>query len=278
MPEQRPDAASVNGLIGPDDPSPCSVVNEGGMAPVVVCCDHASAAVPKALGTLGLDAVEFDRHIAYDIGAAEVAARLAARFDAPAVLAGYSRLVIDCNRPLDDHTSVRIISDGTVVPGNRHLTPEEIEARADAFFHPYHRAIAAQVGRRRIDGILPVVLSVHSYTGEMNGVARPWQLGVLSGEDRRIADPLLAALQADPGLCVGDNKPYSGRGLFGYTIEAHALPDGLPHVLLEFRQDEVDSEAKAHAWADRVADALYPILDDPGLRRPFDGSACDGGN
>jgi predicted N-formylglutamate amidohydrolase len=265
-------------LIGPDDPPPCSVVNEGGAASVVVCCDHASAAVPRSLGTLGLDASELDRHIAYDIGAAQVAVRLAARLDAPAVLAGYSRLVIDCNRTLDDHTSVRIISDGTVVPGNRHLAPEEIEARAEVFFRPYHRAIAEQVGRRRANGLVPVVLSVHSYTGEMNGIARPWQLGVLSGDDRRIADPLLAALAADPALCVGDNKPYSGRDLYGYTIETHALPAGLPNVLLEFRQDQVDSETKAHAWADRVADTLQPILRDPFLVGSFAGSASDGGD
>lgn len=277
MSQQRTAAASFQGLIGPGDPPPCRVVNADGRAAVVLCCDHASPAVPKALGTLGLAPAEFSRHIAYDIGAAAVAARLAEHFDAPAVLAGYSRLVIDCNRPLDDHTSVRIISDGTVVPGNRHLGIAEIEARAEAFFRPYHEAIAVQIARRRAAGAVPVILSVHSYTGTMSGMARPWQLGVLSGEDRRIADPLLAALTADPALCIGDNKPYSGRGLYGYTIETHALPAGLPNVLLEFRQDEIDSEAKAHAWADRVADAMQPILRDPALRRPFEESPRHGG-
>ena len=256
------------GLIGPNDPPPFSVFNEHGAASVVICCDHASAVIPESLGTLGLSEGDLGRHIAFDIGAAWVARRLAERLDAPAILSGYSRLVIDCNRPLDDHTSVRIISDGTVVPGNRRLEPEVLEARAQAFFWPYQRAIGEQVRRQRECGVMPAVISVHSYTGEMNGISRPWQLGILSGEDRRIAAPLLAKFVADGELCVGDNQPYSGRGQFGYTIETHALPCGLPNVLLEFRQDEVDSVEKAHAWGDRVADALRPILDGEALKKP----------
>jgi predicted N-formylglutamate amidohydrolase len=150
-----------------------------------------SSVAPKSLGTLGIDPSEFDLHIAVDIGAADVARRLAQAFDAPAILAGYSRLVIDYNRPLDDHTSVPVISDGTVIPGNRRLTSAEQDARANAFFWPYHRATATAIAGRRDGERCPVVLSIHSYTGEMNGMTHPWQLGVLSGWDRRITEPLL---------------------------------------------------------------------------------------
>ena len=263
-------------LIGAEDPQPFELVNPAGKTQIVICSDHASNVVPKSLGTLGLDPSEFDRHIAVDIGAADVARRLAQTFDAPAILAGYSRLVIDYNRPLDDHTSVRVISDGTVIPGNRRLTSNELDARANAFFWPYHGAIAAAIAERRDGKRCPVVLSIHSYTGEMNGVNRPWQLGVLSGWDRRIADPLLRGLQERGGITIGDNEPYSGLDLYGYTIETHALPASLPNVLLEFRQDEIDSIEKAHAWADKVAEVLRPILECPEIHVPYVGERSDG--
>lgn len=276
MLENATTATSPELLLGPEDPPAFELFNEDGKAQIVICSDHAGRAVPRALATLGLDASEFDRHIALDIGAADVARRLAERFDAPAVLAGYSRLVIDCNRPLDDHTSVRVISDGTVIPGNRNLAPEALDARANAVFWPYHRAIAATIAARRDGRRCPVILSIHSYTGEMNGIRRPWQLGVLSSWDRRIADPLLAGLQANKDLSIGDNKPYSGRDLYGYTIETHALPVGLPNVLLEFRQDEIDTPEKARIWADRVADILSPILERPDVHVSFEGDRING--
>lgn len=258
-------------LLGREDAPPFEVVNANGSSHIIICSDHASTRIPAKLGTLGLPASELDRHIAYDIGAADVARRLAKVFDAPAILAGYSRLVIDCNRPLDDHTSVRVISDGTVIPGNRRLSTAELDARASAIFLPYQQAIADTVAARTENGQCPIVISVHSYTGEMNGVARPWDLGVLSGWDRRIADPLLAALSADSALTIGDNQPYSGMDLYGYTIETHALPAGLPNVLLEFRQDGVDTVEKANIWADRVAARMKPILEDPSLYIPYSG-------
>jgi predicted N-formylglutamate amidohydrolase len=276
MLENETFGAAGTDLIGAEDPPPFELVNPAGKAQVVICSDHASSIVPKPLGSLGLDPSEFGRHIAVDIGAADVARRLAQAFDAPAVLAGYSRLVIDYNRPLDDHTSVRVISDGTVIPGNRRLTSAELDARANAFFWPYHRAIAGAIAERRDGERCPVVLSIHSYTGEMNGIARPWQLGVLSGWDRRIADPLLHGLQDRDEFTIGDNEPYSGLDLYGYTIETHALPVGLPNVLLEFRQDEIDNIEKANAWADIVAEVLRPILERPEVHVPYTGERSAG--
>lgn len=272
MLDEETGAIDGDKLLGPDDPAPFEVVNPAGKSQIVICSDHASARIPRAMENLGLEPSELERHIAVDIGAADVARRLAEFFDAPAVLAGYSRLVIDCNRPLDDHTSVRVISDGTVIPGNRRLSSVQLDARAHAVFWPYHRAIAAEVAARRDGSRCPVILSIHSYTGVMNGVARPWQLGVLSSWDRRIADPLLEAMRADKGLTIGDNQPYTGLDLYGYTIETHALPVGLPNVLLEFRQDDIGTPEKAKVWAERVALALRPILDDPELHVPYSGA------
>ena len=246
-------------LLLPGDPAPFTVVNPDGRANVVLVCDHGGDAVPGALGGLGLDPALLARHIAWDIGAAAVTRGLAARLGAPALLAGYSRLVIDLNRPLDDLTSIREISDGVVIPGNRRLSPADIEARVDAIYQPYHEAVAAAVAARPGASLL----SVHSFTPAMKGVARPWHIGVLYNADARIAAPLMAALARDPDLCVGDNKPYSGFDLFGKTIETHALPAGLPNVLLEFRQDLIDTQRGAAHWAGVVAEALSPILAAP---------------
>src|SRR5689334_13164883 len=84
----------------------------------LVICDHASNAIPPGFGTLGLKREALDRHIAYDIGAAEATRALAGLINAPAVLSTYSRLLIDPNRGLDDPTLVMRYSDGAIVPGN----------------------------------------------------------------------------------------------------------------------------------------------------------------
>jgi len=59
-------------------------------SPGVLVCDHASNAIPAALASLGLGPSGSVPAHRLDIGAAVIARLLAARLDAPAVLAGYS--------------------------------------------------------------------------------------------------------------------------------------------------------------------------------------------
>lgn len=257
----------AGGLLGPDDPAPYTVIEARGRPSAVLLCDHASNAIPAALGDLGLDREVRQRHIAWDIGAAEVTRHLAAMLSAPAVLSGYSRLVVDCNRAPDDPTSMRQISDGVIVPGNRSLDTADRARRAASCFYPYHRKVAETIERLASQGIVPAVISVHSCTPSMRGVHRPWHVGVLSGRDRRMSDLLIAELSHDPDLCVGDNKPYSGLDPHGYTIETHALPAGRPNVLLEIRQDLVATSEGAREWAGRVGRALAAVLGHPDIRR-----------
>lgn len=247
------------------DPDPFTQLNPEGAAPVVLICDHASHAVPRALGGLGLPPDALRQHIGWDIGAAEVVGHLARLLDAPAVLSGVSRLVIDCNRALDNPTSIPEESDGVPVPGNRGLDPAARAARADAWYRPYHRAVETTIAHRRAMGPAPAVLSVHSFTPEMDGFARPWQVGVLWGWDDRIPAPLLAALRAERDLCVGDNEPYSARDNVGSSMARHAERAGLPHALIELRQDLIATPAGARAWAGRLARLLSPILADRSL-------------
>ena len=254
-------------LIGPEDPPVFTVVNASAPRPVLLLADHASNALPKALDNLGLGPEPLGRHIAYDIGLAWLTRRLSELLQAPAILHGYSRLLIDPNRPLDDPTSICSISDGQVVPGNRSIGPDAAADRADAVFHPYHAAVEGLLRGCGAQGTVPALISLHSFTPSLKGFPRPWHVGVLWAEDDRVPVPLMDRLARDPSLCVGDNQPYSGMQRYGYTIETHALPQGRPNALIEVRQDLIDTQAKAEAWALRLADALAPVLDASALYR-----------
>ncbi|HJS32424.1 MAG TPA: N-formylglutamate amidohydrolase [Alphaproteobacteria bacterium] len=253
-------------LLAPDEAPAVEIVHSEGAAGFLLCCDHASRRVPRVLGDLGLPPAAFDRHIAWDIGAADVARLLSHRFDAPLVMSGYSRLVIDLNRRHDDPTSIPEVSDGVLVPANRAITPEERRRRRDALFRPYHATIEAALARLAKRVAVPAIVSIHSCTPVFKGFERPWHIGVLWNEDDRLARPLMARLAARGDVSVGDNQPYSARDGHGYTMRAHAEAPGLPHVLLEIRQDLIDTHRGAERWAQLLADELAPLLADPGLR------------
>ncbi len=247
-------------LIGAGEPSAFNWLNAGGKAPVLLVCDHASRRIPQALGNLGLSDAELSRHIGWDIGAAEVTACLAKALDAPAVLTGYSRLVIDCNRRIEDASSIPEISDGTKVPGNDALSLSARQQRIDSLYHPYHAAIDQSLKKFVDRGQVPAFISVHSCTPVMGGRQRPWHIGVLSNRDLRLAAPLIESLATDDKLVIGDNEPYSGKSEAGYTIQAHAEKRGIPHVMLEIRQDLIGDTAGAQHWAYIIEKALRQVL------------------
>src|SRR5262245_66438536 len=112
---------------------------------VVLIADHAYRELPDEYGDLGLPAAEFDRHIAYDIGVEMVTSRLAGLLGAPAVMARFSRLLVDPNRGEDDPTLIRQLYDGTIVPGNYRIDPEERERRLHGYYRPYPDAMAAMI-------------------------------------------------------------------------------------------------------------------------------------
>jgi len=226
---------------------------------IIVLCDHAGNDLPADYGTLGLGAGELRRHIAYDIGAAAVVRRLAQELGAPAALTRYSRLLIDCNRGLDDPTLVMRISDGAVVPANRHLDASERERRIARYYTPYHAAIERLIDEALAIGVPPMLLSVHSFTDHWRGQLRPWHAGVLWDKDPRLARRLIGALAELPGLIVGDNEPYSGR-LKGDTLWRHGTQRGLPHAIVEIRQDLIATEAGQQEWGERLAAVLTGLL------------------
>lgn len=251
-------------LIGPDDPPPFILVKPEATRPILLVCDHASRAIPRSLGTLGLDAAALTKHIAWDIGAAELTRRLAQRLNAPAVLASYSRLVIDLNRQPGDPQSILEVSDGVVIPGNVGRDPEAQEARAEAFHWPYHHAVDQAFARLRRAGPEPLFFSVHTFTPSLGGEDRFWDLGVLWNRDPRIAVPLIEILREREGLHVGDNQPYSGKDI-AYTLNLHAGAAGLAHCAIEVRQDHCESAAGLDHFADLLAHALERIMAMPNL-------------
>ena len=256
----------ASALLGPDEPPAFTVLNPEALRPILLVCDHASRAVPRALGSLGLDDAALSRHIAWDIGAAELTRRLADRLGAPAVLAGYSRLVIDVNRQPGDPQSILAVSDGVVIPGNTALTDAAQEARAETFHWPYHHAVDQAFARLRRAGPEPLFFSVHTFTPSLGGTDRLWDLGVLWNRDPRIAVPLIEILRETAGLHVGDNEPYSGKDI-AYTLNLHAGAAGLAHCAIEVRQDHCEGAFGLQRFADLLAGALERILAMPNVHR-----------
>jgi predicted N-formylglutamate amidohydrolase len=232
---------------------------------ILLVCDHATNEMPAAYQNLGLSCPDLGRHIAWDIGAAEVTRRLANRLGAPAVLTRFSRLLIDANRGQDDPTLVMRLSDGRVIPGNARADAAEIAKRCRLYWQPYRRAVSTQIETMIAQGTIPVLLSLHSFTPTWKGTERPWPVGILWDSDARLARPLIEALTA-AGLQVGDNEPYDGA-LRGDTLDTEATRRGLAGCLVEIRQDLIAETAGAAAWADLLAELLAPLLGRPEVHR-----------
>ena len=226
---------------------------------ILILCDHAENTIPEPFANLGLRSEDLNRHIAYDLGAAPVAERLAKLLSAPALISCFSRLLIDPNRGLDDPTLIMQISDGLVVPGNAALDEAAIAARVARYYTPYHQAIERAIDAGIAAGKPPVVVSVHSFTQAWKGVPRPWSVGVLWDKDPRLALPLLEGLRTIPGILVGDNAPYTGQ-LKGDTLYRHGTRRGLAHALIEVRQDLILGPEGQAEWARRLAEVLRKVV------------------
>jgi predicted N-formylglutamate amidohydrolase len=235
-----------------------TVAGTGGLG-LILLCDHAANRLPPEYGDLGLPAAEFERHIAYDIGARDLTLGLAQRLAAPAVLSRYSRLLIDINRGMDDPTLIMRLSDGAVVPGNAGVDDAERERRIARFHRPYHDAVRAAIAEVQARGLTPFLLSIHSFTPVWRGWQRPWHAGILWDKGEQEARALIAGLAAEGDLVVGDNEPYHGA-LEGDTLHTHGTLTGLPHALLEVRQDLIADKSGVDEWVERVAKVVGPFM------------------
>lgn len=240
------------GLLEAEEP-PALVVNGDGRSPYVLICEHGSNRLPRRLGSLGLAAADLERHIAWDLGAEQVARRLSRLTDAPLVLQRYSRLAYDCNRPPDSADAMPEISETTAVPGNRNLSPGEKLARIGELYRPFHAAVADLLDRRAAGGVRSVVVSVHSFTPVYKGERRTVELGILFDRDRSLSHRLMPCFAA---VDARYNEPYGPSDGVLHTLNLHAAPRGLAHAMIEIRNDFLSDERGQLGWAERLAAAF----------------------
>ncbi|MFK4510333.1 N-formylglutamate amidohydrolase [Bradyrhizobium daqingense] len=250
---------ALSQLLGADEVHPVHEVSVGGQSPFLLTSDHYGRALPRALGDLGVAESELVRHIAWDIGIAGVAERLAKLLDAHLIAQRYSRLVIDCNRPPAAVSSIPVISEATAIPRNEGISASEREARRREIFAPYHDRIDAAISRRLRDERPTVLVSLHSFTPVYAGVARPWHIGALYNRDTVLPQLLLKHLRSESDLVVGDNEPYAVSDLTDYTIPVHGEARGLVNTGIEIRQDLIADQSGQQQWAERLARILAEI-------------------
>jgi predicted N-formylglutamate amidohydrolase len=252
-------------LLAPDEPAAFITLGEPNDGPFLLVCDHAGNRLPRKLDQLGVSDSELKRHIAWDIGAAGVVRLMAERLGAFSLMQTYSRLVIDCNRSPAVATSIVTISEDTAIPGNAALSPADVECRVQEIFQPYHDRIAAELDRRKQAGIATVLIAIHSFTPVYRGHVRPWHAGLLYNRDDRLAKPMMALLNQEVGLTVGDNQPYAVSDESDYTIPVHGERRGLPHAEIEIRQDLIADAGGQEIWAERLARLLKIAIADLNL-------------
>lgn len=250
-------------LLAADEPAAWRAANPHGRSPYLIICDHAGRCIPRRLGNLGLTDNDRQRHIAWDIGAAEVAEALAHSLDACVILQTYSRLVIDCNRPLGSPGSIVTRSEDTAIAANVGIAPEAVAARQREVFAPYHERIRAELERRRAQNRAAWLICLHSFTPVFRGVPRGWHCGVLYNRDPRLARAVLAGLRSEAGLVAGDNEPYAASDTTDYAIPVYGEGLRLPHVGIEIRQDQIADAAGQAQWSQRLARILGGLHAEP---------------
>ncbi len=265
-------------LIAPQDAAAFEVIGGGIGTGVLLLCDHAKNTIPEMYNLLGIQPEQLERHIAHDIGAEGVMRRIAQRLGAPGVLSKFSRLLIDPNRGTDDPTLIMRLSDGVIIPGNRNVDGEERARRLDQYYRPYHQAIDATIDAFIARDVVPIILSIHSFTDNWRGKERQWHAGVLWDRDPRLAARLLKEFDGFGDLVVGDNQPYSGA-LRGDTLWQHGMMRGVASAIVEIRQDLIGHVAGQELWGDRLATMIENILAQPGagseLNRESDYSSSE---
>ncbi len=246
-------AEAADQLLGEGDIPPVHEVNAAGTSPFLLTADHYGRILPRSLGDLGVPESELVRHIAWDIGIAGVAERMAEMLNAHLIAQRYSRLVIDCNRSPGVASSIPVISEATAIPRNEGISAGDRAARRREIFEPYHHRIDAVIDGR-IHARRPTVLvSLHSFTPVYAGVARPWHIGALYHRDTVLPKLLLKHLRAEGDLVVGDNEPYAVSDLSDYTIPVHGEARGLVNTGIEIRQDLIADQSGQQQWAERLA-------------------------
>lgn len=224
---------------------------------VVLICEHASAEIPAPLGDLGLRPEDRHSHAVWDIGALDVAQAMRDALDAPLVAGATSRLVYDCNRPPEAESAIPARSEVVEVPGNRHLTEEQRAERARSVYAPFSAAVGDVLSHQRAR---PALVTVHSFTPVWHGVPRATEIGLLHDADDALARAMLAAAPGFTDLRCELNAPYAAKDGVTHTLARFATVAALPSVMIEVRNDLVDTAAKARRVGQQLAEMLWEGL------------------
>jgi predicted N-formylglutamate amidohydrolase len=223
-------------------------------APLVLTCEHASAAVPPEYRHLGLSPDVLLDHIGWDIGAGRLTVELNRLLGVPAVMSAASRLLVDCNRDLTDADLIPATSHGIAIPGNAALDTHERRRRVERFYDPYHAAVDAA-----LDGApRALLLSIHSFTPELNGAARPFDAGVLYDAYDDEAESLAARLRT-AGLSVRMNEPYSALDGLIFSARSHGRRHGICYLELEVNNGRLRCDADIERTARQIAPVLSAL-------------------
>ena len=234
------------------------VINPDSARPLILTCEHDSAAIPSGYDNLGLSPMWLDTHIARDKGCRELTETLAQKLGCTAFLAGYSRLFVDYNRRETEASLVVDESDKVISPGNQNLSDAERKYRIENYHRPYYHVIMAKIESLRQQGVTPRIFSVHGFTPQLRGGSfRPWNAGILYVTPNAFAEKLLRGLRNLPELKVDANVPYDMRR---YNTGAAAICGediGLENAVIEIRDSEFDDMAAGVA---KWGNILYDIL------------------
>lgn len=247
-------------LIAPDEGPPVEVVNPDGSGEIVLICEHAGNLMPRSLHALGLDNEALLSHVAWDPGAAPVARLMATLLDAPLILQRFSRLVYDCNRPPDAESAMPAKSEIFDIPGNVGLTDAARQARTEAVYRPFREKVAWALDRVTRRGRTPAVVTIHSFTPVFHGKRRSVELGLLHDIDARLVDAMLDASADWQDLVVRRNEPYGPEDGVTHSLRVDAIARGLPNVMIEVRNDLIETRSQQSAMAARLAGLVTNAL------------------
>ncbi len=240
-------------LVTDADPPAVECICSSGNVAGLLLCEHAGNTIPQSLNNLGLPAEVLKTHIAYDIGAEATARRIASALDVTLIIQRYSRLLIDCNRPPPAPDSIPTVSHGTTIPGNRNLTPEDRERRIAEIFNPLDNALTAHFQNTETNW----AFSIHSFTPELDGKHRPWELGLLFRHDNDTSNAMAAyAARHYPQVNTGLNEPYQIDDESDWFIPQHAERNRVQNCLIEIRNDLISDTEGQKKWAAIVADLI----------------------
>jgi len=241
------------------------VLNPDAIGPVVLVCEHASAHIPEAYNNLGLSPAMRNSHAVWDPGARALAVRLSILLNAPLVAGCISRLVYDCNRPPESPSAMPEKSELIEVPGNQGLSDEDRATRVTSVYDPFCDAVDDLLEARKANALPTVLMTIHSFTPLYFGKPRNVEIGILHDTDSRLADAMLTRSDLIAPRVVERNSPYGPADGVTHSLKIHGVEHRLMNVMIEVRNDLLETEEMQNAIADELLGLLAPSLKELGL-------------